>query len=111
MHKNYHLKLGTADYRSILLPRPISVERDYLKAALGPCIQLAGLNEDLMTRDSVVQFSVDLQVPTNHSNAPYLEGTSAAGTCFCGHQSGARGPGLVSSYRTQETRAVRAVAV
>lgn len=99
MQKNYHLKLGTADYRSILLPQPVSVERDYLKAALGPCIQLAGLNEDLMTQDSVVQFSVYLQFPANHSNAPYLEGTIASGTCFCGHKSGARGPELVSSHR------------
>lgn len=52
--KNYHLELGTAEYRSILLPQPISVGHDYLKAALGSCIRLAGLNEDLMTQDSAV---------------------------------------------------------
>lgn len=72
--------------------------RDSLKAALGPCTQLAGLNEDLMTQDSVVQFSVYPQSPANHSNAPYSEGTIASGTCL-GHESDARGPKLVSSYR------------
>lgn len=72
--------------------------RDYLKAALGPGTQLAGLNEDLMTQDSVVYFSVYLRFPTNHSNAPYSEGTMASGTSF-GHESDARGPKLVSSHR------------
>lgn len=53
-----------------------------MKAALGPCTQLAGLNEDLMTPDSVVPFSVHLQFPTDHSNAPYLEGTHCAWDLF-----------------------------
>lgn len=35
-------------------PRPISVEQEHLKAALGWCILLAGLNEDLMTQNSAV---------------------------------------------------------
>lgn len=58
--KHYPLELGTADCRSIPHPQPISVEHDYVKAALGSCIQLAGLNEDLMTQDSAVPSSVPL---------------------------------------------------
>ena len=78
-------------------PQAISVEQEHLKAALGSYVPLAGLNEDLMTQNSAVQFSVCLQFLPSHSEAPYLGGSRTSGIAFCGHSLGTQGPAMVPS--------------